>query len=165
MFVSFFPQPKVFFTSVVAWSAVLVAGWFLGFEQLGATFGLPPAAADAAPIIGISVFWSPPFLWFYVYFAVGVGLFYAFWSVYSPHPWQRWSILGTALLLFTTYFQVQVSVAVNAWYGPFWDLIQGIIAKTVTATTSDIYAQIVTFLGIALVAVTVSVLTAFFVSH
>ena len=165
MFVSFFPQPKVFFTSVVAWSAVLVAGWFLGFEQLGATFGLPPAAADAAPIIGVSVFWSPPFLWFYVYFALGVGIFYAFWSLYSPHPWQRWSILGTALLLFTTYFQVQVSVAVNAWYGPFWDLIQGIIAKTTTATSGDIYAQIVTFLGIALVAVTVSVLTAFFVSH
>ncbi|MDX8466992.1 peptide antibiotic transporter SbmA [Mesorhizobium sp. VK23B] len=165
MFVSFFPQPKLFFTSAVLWSAVMVAVWFLGGEQIGALIGLPPAAAEAPPIIGVSVFWSPPFLWFYIYFALGVLAFYAFWQLYSPHPWTRWSILGSSLILFTTYFQVQVSVAINAWYGPFWDLIQGIVSKSVKATESDVYAQIITFLGIALVAVTVLVLTNFFVSH
>lgn len=165
MFVSFFPQPKLFFTSAVLWSAVMVAVWFLGGARLGAFIGLPPAAADAPPIIGVSVFWSAPFLWFYIYFALGVLAFHAFWHVYSPHPWARWSILGSSLILFTTYFQVQVSVAINAWYGPFWDLIQGIVSKSVQATESDLYAQIITFLGIALVAVTVLVLTNFFVSH
>ncbi|MGX9146183.1 peptide antibiotic transporter SbmA [Mesorhizobium sp. 128a] len=165
MFVSFFPQPKIFFTSAVVWTAVLVAGWFLGGDQLGAFVGLPPALADAPPIIGVSVFWSPPFLWFYIYYALGVFIFYGFWHWYSPHPWDQWSILGSSLLLFTTYFQVQVSVAINAWYGPFWDLIQGIVSKTVKATEADLYAQIITFLGIALVAVTVFVLTNFFVSH
>ena len=143
----------------------MVAAWFLGGEQFGALFGLPPAAADAAPIIGVSVFWSPPFLWFYLYFAAGALLFYAFWHWYAPHPWDGWSILGSSLILFTTYFQVQVSVAINAWYGPFWDLIQGIVSKSVKATEWDVYAQIITFLGIALVAVTVYVLTNFFVSH
>ena len=143
----------------------MVAVWFLGGAQLGAFIGLPPAAADAPPIIGVSVFWSAPFLWFYIYFALGVLAFHAFWHVYSPHPWARWSILGSSLILFTTYFQVQVSVAINAWYGPFWDLIQGIVSKSVQATESDLYAQIITFLGIALVAVTVLVLTNFFVSH
>ncbi|PBC11734.1 peptide antibiotic transporter SbmA [Mesorhizobium sp. WSM3859] len=165
MFVSFFPQPKLFFTSAALWSAVMVAVWFLGGEQIGALIGLPPAAADAPPIIGVSVFWSPPFLWFYVYFTLGVLLFHSFWHWYSPHPWDRWSILGSSLILFTTYFQVQVSVAINAWYGPFWDLIQGIVSKSVKATEGDVYAQIITFLGIALVAVTVYVLTNFFVSH
>jgi len=165
VFVSFFPQPKLFFTSAALWSAVMVAVWFLGGEQVGGLIGLPPAAADAPPIIGVSVFWSPPFLWFYVYFTLGVLLFYAFWHWYSPHPWDRWSILGSSLILFTTYFQVQVSVAINAWYGPFWDLIQGIVSKSVKATEGDVYAQIITFLGIALVAVTVYVLTNFFVSH
>ncbi len=165
MFVSFFPKPKLFFTSAVLWCAVMVAAWFLGGEQFGALFGLPPAAADAAPIIGVSVFWSPPFLWFYLYFAAGALLFYAFWHWYSPHPWDGWSILGSSLILFTTYFQVQVSVAINAWYGPFWDLIQGIVSKSVKATEWDVYNQIITFLGIALVAVTVYVLTSFFVSH
>ncbi len=75
-------------------------------------------------MVGISVFWSKPFLWFYVYYAICVGLFYAFWRVFSPHPWMNWSILVTAVILFLIYFGVQVSVAVNAWYGPFFDYIQ-----------------------------------------
>ena len=50
----------------------------------------------------------------------------------SPHPWAHWSILGSALILFATYFQVQVSVAINDWYGPFYDLIQAALAKTAT---------------------------------
>lgn len=165
MFVSFFPRPKLFFISAVVWSIFLVLLWFFGGEQFGANFGMAPAAADAAPIIGISVFWSAPFLWFYVYFAVGVALFYAFWSRFSPHRWQRWSILGSALILFITYFQVQVSVAINNWYGPFWDLIQNIISGKIKAEASALYWEIWTFMGIAGVAVVVSALTVFLVSH
>ena len=165
MFVSFFPRPKAFFISAIAWAFVAVLFWFEIGEGLGAAFGMPPAAEGAPPIIGIEAFWSPPFLWFYIYFAVVVGLFYAFWAIYSPHRWQTWSILGSAVILFVTYFQVQVSVAINNWYGPFWDLIQNILSKQVTATQADVFNQIVIFLGIALVAVTVSALTAFFVSH
>jgi peptide/bleomycin uptake transporter len=165
VFVSFFPQPKLFFASAVGWSLAVVLFWFLIGEQIGATVGLPPALADAAPIIGVSVFWSKPFLWFYLYFATAVGIFYAFWAWYSPHPWQNWSILGSGLILFITYFQVQVSVAINNWYGPFWDLIQAILSKTVTVGVGRVYAEIGTFMGIAGVAVIVSALTVFLVSH
>lgn len=165
MFISFFPKPKAFFISAAAWSLVLVFVWFFGGEQLGAVFGLPPAAPDAPPIIGVAVFLSPPFLWFYVYFAVGVLLFYAFWRWYAPHPWQRWSILGSALILFIVYFQVQVSVAVNNWYGPFWDYIQAVLSKQQTTTTPEFYRQVGSFAGLALVGMNVSVLNAFFVSH
>ena len=165
MFVSFFPQPKLFFTSAVAWSLVLVLLWFFGGEQLGASLGFPPAAADAPPIIGIAVFWSKPFLWFYLYFAAGVALFYAFWAWFAPHPWQNWSILGSALILFIVYFQVQESVAVNNWYGPFWDYIQAVLSKTVTSTTPEFYGQVASFAWLALVGMNVSVLNAFLVSH
>lgn len=165
MFVSFFPRPKLFFISAAVWALVAVLFWFFIGESIGAWVGMPPAAADAPPVIGVQTFWSAPFLWFYIYFAIVVALFYAFWAIYSPHPWQRWSILGSALILFVTYFQVQVSVAINNWYGPFWDLIQNILSKQATSTQAEVYGKIVEFLGIALVAVTVSALTAFFVSH
>ncbi len=165
MFVSFFPRPKLFFISAAVWALVAVLFWFFIGESIGAWVGMPPAAADAPPVIGVQTFWSAPFLWFYIYFAIVVALFYAFWATYSPHPWQRWSILGSALILFVTYFQVQVSVAINNWYGPFWDLIQNILSKQATSTQAEVYGKIVEFLGIALVAVTVSALTAFFVSH
>jgi len=165
VFVSFFPQPKQFFLSAIGWSVVVVLFWFFVGEDMGAWFGLPPADPEAPPIIGIASFWSKPFLWFYLYFATAVLLFYSFWSRYSPHPWQNWSILGSSLILFITYFQVQVSVAVNNWYGPFWDYVQGIMSKTLTTTTAEFYSQLSSFVWLALVGMNVSVLTAFFVSH
>jgi peptide/bleomycin uptake transporter len=165
LFASFFPKPKPFFISAALWSIFLVLLWFSFGEDLGGSFGLPPAASDAAPIIGISVFWSQPFLWFYIYFFAGVAIFYLFWSWYSPHPWQRWSILGSALVLFIVYFQVQVSVAVNNWYGPFWDYIQAVLSKNVTTTDTGFYAQLAPFAWLALIGMNVSVLNAFLVSH
>jgi peptide/bleomycin uptake transporter len=149
----------------VLWSLLAVLGWYMGGENLGRIFGMPPAATDAAPIIGASIFWSAPFLWFYIYFAVVTFAFYAFWAVFSPHPWQRWSILGSALILFTTYFSVQASVAVNAWYGPFYDMVQKALSTPGSVTASDFYWGTVDFLGIAFIAVTIGVLSLFFVSH
>ncbi|MCZ4091923.1 peptide antibiotic transporter SbmA [Sinorhizobium psoraleae] len=165
MFQSFFPKPKQFFISVTVWSLLAIAFWYSWGESMGAAFGLPPLAIDAPPIVGISAFWSPAFLWFYIYFAVIVGLFTAFWYVYSPHRWQTWSILGSALILFVTYFQVQVSVAINNWYGPFWDLVQAAVSKSAVVTAEQFYGEIATFLAIAMVAVAVAVMTRFFVSH
>jgi peptide/bleomycin uptake transporter len=165
VFVSFFPQPKLFFLSAVGWSIVLVLVWFFLGDQLGALIGFQPPAPDAAPIIGVASFWSPPFLWFYVYFAAGVALFAAFWRFWSPHPWSGWSILGSSLILFSTYFQVQVSVAINDWYGPFYNLIQTALSKSAPVEIADFYGELATFAGIAFVAVAVGVLTRFFVSH
>lgn len=165
MFLSFFPKPKAFFLSVILWSVLTVAIWYGAARDLGSLFGMGPLPDGQDPEIGVSAFWSGPFLWFYLYFIVVCGIFAAFWFVLSPHRWQVWSILGSALILFVTYFQVQVSVAINNWYGPFWDMVQGAVSKTATVTAADFYGQMGTFLAIALVAVAVSVATRFFVSH
>jgi peptide/bleomycin uptake transporter len=165
VFVSFFPKPKLFFISAVLWSAVLVAAWYLGGAGLGGLFGLPPAAPDAPPIIGISVFWSAPFIWFYLYFIAGTLIFYAFWRWYCPHPWMEWSILVTSVILFLLYFNVQVSVAVNNWYGPFFDYVQGLMGGTTNSTNAEFYAGASSFAGLALVGMNVSVVNAFIVQH
>ncbi|MBD8556532.1 peptide antibiotic transporter SbmA [Rhizobium sp. CFBP 8762] len=165
MFVSFFPKPKMFFISAIVWSLLAILLWYAGGSAFGAYFGLPPLAEGQQPPIGVSLFWSTPFLWFYIYYAVAVALFAAFWFWYAPHRWQMWSVLGSALIIFATYFSVQVSVAVNAWYGPFYDLIQQALARTAPVTASQLYLGALDFAGIAFVAVTVGVLTSFFVSH
>ncbi len=136
--------------------------WYGGACDLGRVFGMDALEVDP---IGVSTFWSAPFLWFYLYFSVVCGVFASFWFVFAPHRWQNWSILGTALILFVTYFQVQVSVAINNWYGPFYDLIQAAVSKSRLVTAGELYEEILTFLMIALVAVAVAVLTRFFVSH
>ncbi len=165
MFKSFFPQPTLFFTSAFLWSIVAIAFWYMAGRDLGASFGMPTPPLEAAPAIGISTFWSAPFLWFYIYFTIVSGIFTAFWFIYSPHRWQVWSVIGSSAILFTTYFQVQVSVAINNWYGPFWDLVQQAVSQSAPVTAEQFYGQIGIFLGIAMVAVGVAVITRFFVSH
>ncbi len=165
MFVSFFPRPKLFFMSVVAWSLLLVFLWFFGGAQFGSHFGMGPAAPDAAPINNALIFISGPFLWFYIYYSIGAAIFYLFWRWYSPHQWMNWSIIGSALIIFVTYFQVQVSVAFNNWYGPFYDLIQKALGKAFSVSPGEFYSQLLAIMGIALVAVTIGAMTRFFVSH
>lgn len=165
MFKSFFPNPKPFFSSALIWAILSIALWYLGVEELGAALGMPQPAVDAPPVIGVSTFVQPDFLWFYLYFALMSGLFAGAWFILSPHPWQNWSVLGSILILFVTYFQVQVSVAINNWYGPFWDMIQAAVSKSRVVTQGELYWQIWIFLSIALIAVAVGVLTSFFVSH
>jgi peptide/bleomycin uptake transporter len=74
-------------------------------------------------------------------------------------------VLGSALIIFTTYYQVEVSVAINAWYGPFYDLIQASVSKSRPTPMSEYIQQLWIFLTIACMAVVVGTLTRFFVSH
>ncbi len=94
-----------------------------------------------------------------------MGLFATFWFIYSPHRWQYWSILGTSLIIFVTWFLVEVGVAVNAWYAPFYDLIQTALSSPHKVTLGQFYHEVGVFLGIALIAVVIGVLNNFFVSH
>jgi peptide/bleomycin uptake transporter len=156
MFVSFFPRPKLFFLSAIVWTALTMAIWY-GFAS--------NAFEASGKPVGLATFWSAPALWFDAYFVLCAAVFAAAWMLLAPHPWAPWSILGSALILFTSYFQVQVSVAINSWYGPFYDLIQAALSKSSPVTVEQFYSELSTFAGIALVAVVVGVLTRFFVSH
>jgi peptide/bleomycin uptake transporter len=157
MFVSFFPRPKLFFWSAVIWTALSMALWYGYVSSL--------TESSTPGIVGVALFWSAPSLWFDLYFLIAVAIFAGFWMTLAPHPWANWSILGSALILFTSYFQVQVSVAINSWYGPFYDLVQAALSKSKPVTIEQFYGELSTFSGIALVAVVVGVLTRFFVSH
>lgn len=165
MFKSFFPSPRLFFWSAALWGLVAVLFWFFVAKASGGIIGLPNPPEGTAPIIGVSVFWSAPFLWFYIYYAALVAIFAGFWKWFSPHPWYNWSVLGSALIIFVTYFQVEVSVAINSWYGPFYDLIQASVSQKQPTPASDFVASLFVFMGIAVVAVVVGTLTRFFVSH
>ena len=163
MFKSFFPNPRWFFISVLLWSVINVVLWYTGGNTWGSAIGWPQGYATAELPIGVSRFWSPAFLWFYLWFFIATTLFALFWRFVSDNKWQRWSIWGSAFILFNIWFGVQVSVAINAWYGPFWDLIQSMLGKG--GNIKDLYMGTLTFLYIAMVAVTFAVINAFFTSH
>ena len=161
----FFPKPKDFFSSLLVWVILVVFFWYFGGKEFGTVFGFNFPAPDAPPVIGLGHFTTPDFLWFYIYFAITTAIFYLFWSMYSPHKWQVWSILGSAFILFITYYQVQVAVAVNNWYRPFYDAIQNALSDESTTTASDLYGYMFSFLILALTYVLIAVFTSFFVSH
>lgn len=164
MFKSFFPNPRLFFISVIVWLALNMLLWYTGGHGWGEYLGFPKGYAEAELPIGVSRFWSAAFMWFYIWFLVSTALFAAFWRFLSDNKWQKWSILGSAFILFNIWFGVQVSVAINAWYGPFWDMIQKMLSDG-GGDINDLYKGTLTFLYIAMVAVTFAVINAFFTSH
>ena len=167
MFVSFFPNPRMFFSSAIVWALFAVLVWFFLARDAGGLIGLPNPPADAPPIVGVSRFVSPPFLWFYLYFGGVVGLFAAVWRVLDPHPYFNWSVLGSALIIFVLYFMVEVSVTINDWYGTYFDLIQKALDPSTKGTVpaSDLYVGLGQITSVLLVYIVVAVLNAFFTSH
>lgn len=157
MFVSFFPRPRLFFISAIVWTALAMTLWY--------SFAAELIGSSAPGVVGVDMFWTARSLWFDLYFVLCVAIFTGFWMWFTPHPWTPWSIVGSALILFATYFQVQVNVAINAWFGPFYDLVQAALSKTRPVTLPEFYGHISTFASIAVVAVVAGVMTRFFVSH
>ncbi len=167
MFESFFPKPKLFLISVVVWTIVSVGYWYLeglllflfglfnidnndllnlivGGKNLGKFIGLS-ASEEGSSVIGLAYFVTPEFIWFDIYYILATLIFFGFWSYYCPHKWQNWSILGSSFLIFFTYLSVQVSVVINAWYGPFYNDIQKALGGGGEVTAKDLYDHLLIF--------------------
>ena len=165
MFESFFPRPKLFFSSLLAWIVFVVACWYLFGTGMGEFVGFQFTPADSAPVIGLGYFVTPEFLWFDVYYMISTLIFFCFWNYYEPHRWQVWSILGSSLLILMAYMTVQVSVVINAWYGPFYNDIQKALGGEEGITASDLYMHIMTFCIIVFPYIVFVPVKLFFTSH
>lgn len=165
MFKSFFPNPKWFFLSVILWFIINIALWYSGGRDWGTLIGFTPGYSEAVSSVNVDRFWELKFLWFYTWYWVSVTIFALFWKVKANHPWQAWSIWGSAFIIFNVWLGVQMSVAINAWYNPFFDLIQKMMTNAQGGDIYLLYQGTLTFLYIAMVSVTIAVLNLFFVSH
>ncbi|MEO0680119.1 MAG: peptide antibiotic transporter SbmA [Pseudomonadota bacterium] len=154
MFHSFFPSPRQFVLSGTVWALICVLAWYfvvVDFAQL-------PAEAEGAPTETSEV-------WLYSWLGFCYGAFAIFWLIYGRHRWALWSVAGTTAIIFVTWFLVQLDVMINEWFGSFYDLLQQALAEPGSVPPEDYYAQLFTFLRIAMVYITVAVLADFFTSH
>ncbi|MCO6185136.1 peptide antibiotic transporter SbmA [Rhizobium sp. L1K21] len=166
MLESFFPKPKLFFTSAAIWTLIGIFGWYFGGEALGGLVGLPPAAPDAPPRIGLDFFVTHDFLWFYIYFGFFSGAFCLFWTIFDKdHPWKAWSVWGSALIIFITYFNVQISVLINNWRRPFGDMLQNALTGDKGVTAADMFGMQWIFMQFAFLWMGVYIISRFFISH
>lgn len=88
-----------------------------------------------------------------------------FKSFFLSRRWFAWSILGTAAILFATWYRVQLDVKINEWFGTFYDVVQKALGKPGSITIDEYWSQLSTFLNIAMVFVLVAVVLDFFVKH
>jgi peptide/bleomycin uptake transporter len=169
MFSSFFPNPKLFFPAAVLWTAIVMALWYGLARDLGAElslggligFAYPPASADGTAI----AVETARNIWLYQYMIVAGGIFVGLVGWLMPHRWFRWSVAVSAVIIFFLWFQVQLDVMINVWFGTFYNMIQQALGKPGAVTLEQFFGQLLTFGGIALVYITTAVLLAFVTSH
>jgi peptide/bleomycin uptake transporter len=169
MFSSFFPNPRLFFPATVLWTALSMALWYGLARDLGPRFSLgglvgfpyPPVNADGAAI----AVETARNIWLYQYMIVAGAIFVGLVRWLLPHRWFRWSVGVSAVLIFFIWFRVQLDVMINNWFGTFYNMIQQALGKPGAVTQEQFFGQLAAFAGIALVAITTSVLTAFVTSH
>ena len=88
-----------------------------------------------------------------------------FKSFFLSRRWFHWSLLGTAVILFATWYRVQLDVEINEWFGTFYDLLQKALGKPGAIAPADFWNEIWKFLRIAMVYVLIAVVLDFFVRH
>lgn len=177
MFESFFPKPKLFFSSFAFWSLLCVVGWYTTLQGLGLQLSLAylvgidyplSLAADASAAAQAQyqqAMGTAVNAWLYQYMAVCYALFIGCWVRFGRQKWAKWSVVGSGLIVFITWFQVEVSVMLNEWYGDFYNLIQKALTAPNSITLNEFYAELSTVMVILMVAIMVAVCNSFFVSH
>jgi len=166
LFHSFFPNPKLFFSSALLWTIVVVAIWYTVGADIGGQFGLPQLPPGQEPPIGLGHFFTTASIWFYIYFISSMVLFCLFWHFYAAeHPWKSWSVWGSTFIIFTVYFSVDISVALNNWRRPTYDRIVDALKAPNTVQASEIYGYAFIFFQLATVYIVSAVLINFFTSH
>ena len=88
-----------------------------------------------------------------------------FRSFFASKRWLPWSVPGGILILFATWFKVELDVKINEWFGSFYNLIQKALATPNAVTMDEYFGQLATFGRIAALYVLIAVFTDFFIKH
>ena len=177
MIVSFFPNPRLFFPSAIVWALISMAIWYLFARDLGEHLSLgglvgypfpaplpESSSEDARAAMSIARDTAID-IWLYQYMIVAMAIFAAVWYRLAPHPWFWWAVVVSEVIVFIDWFQVQLDVLINNWFGSFYDLIQKALGAPNVVTLPEYFGQISTFLYIAMTYIFVAVCNAFLVSH
>ena len=84
---------------------------------------------------------------------------------FTQKRWFLWSIFGSILILVSTWYQVQLDVKINEWFGEFYDMIQKALGAPNSITISEYWASLFSFITLAGIYVAVFVVISFFTQH
>ena len=84
---------------------------------------------------------------------------------FTVKKWLLWSWLGSITILSSLWIQVKIDVAINEWFGQFYDMIQKALASPNAITINEYWESLISFLTLAGTYVAVAVLVSFFTAH
>ncbi|NMM46533.1 peptide antibiotic transporter SbmA [Rhodospirillaceae bacterium KN72] len=88
-----------------------------------------------------------------------------FRSFFLNRAWAVWSWLGMAVIVGGTWYQVEVDVQINEWFGGFYDMVQKALGEPGSISLDEFYGFLFTFARIAGIYIVIAVLLSFFTKH
>ena len=84
---------------------------------------------------------------------------------FTDKRWYLWSIFGSLFILLSTWYQVQIDVKINEWFGVFYDMIQKALAEPNAVSIEEYFASLFSFITLAAMYIAVYVAISFFTAH
>ena len=84
---------------------------------------------------------------------------------FTNKKWSSWSIFGSLLILVSTWYQVQLDVMINEWFGEFYDTLQKALTEPNSVSEKEFIEYLLTFAKIAAVYILVVIFSDYFTSH
>ena len=68
---------------------------------------------------------------------------------FTEKKWYGWSIVGSIFILVSTWYQVQLDVKINEWFGEFYDTLQKALTEQGSVTEQEFIGYLFTFAKVA----------------
>ncbi len=88
-----------------------------------------------------------------------------FKSFFLSRNWWSWSVFGSIAIMIAIWYQVQISVKFNDWYGEFYNTIQQALSAPNSVTLDEYMTNVLSFFELATIWIVVLVGTSFFTRH
>ena len=80
---------------------------------------------------------------------------------FTQKKWFLWSIFGSLFILISTWYQVQLDVKINEWFGQFYDTLQKALTTPNSVTEVEFIGYLFSFAKIAALWIFIAVFTGF----
>lgn len=84
---------------------------------------------------------------------------------FKQWKYALWAYLGSAFILSTLWFQVQIDVKINEWFGTFYDMIQRALSEPGVVSIGEYWAGLASFGYLALMWIGLALVGSFFTAH
>ncbi|MTH97784.1 putative transporter [Roseibium sp. RKSG952] len=88
-----------------------------------------------------------------------------FKSFFWNREWFMWAWAGSILIVIASWYQVELDVQINEWFGTFYDTVQKALGEPGSITFPQYMAEMLTFLRIAGIYIFIAVVLDFFIKH